>query len=231
MAVHAVTSEGNVVFTTDLPVEIIETISANRILKVYDVEMDAGTYEFHLMNAAGNADLAVAIMPPAAGFYGRGAAALEADAAGQGGDEIFSFTSGAHYWYEVVVFKTGYEELNKYCTWRLRIGEEGTAGVGDGVARLIPDDFAIEQNRPNPFNSTTAIRFGVPGKGAHVNLEVFDASGRHVATLVDAFREPGWHNATWDGMGISGSRASSGVYFCRLQAAGTEMTRRMLLLR
>lgn len=231
MVVHAVTSVGNVIFASDLPVDIAGSISASRIVRVYDVQLGAGTYDFHLVNVEGNADLAVAIMPPAANFYGRGGAALEANAAGQGGDEVFSFTSGGYYWYEVVVFKTGYEELNKYCRYRLRIGEEGTAGAGDGVARLVPDDFVLEQNRPNPFSATTAVRFGVPGKGAHVRLEVFDASGRHVATLVDAFREPGYHHATWDGTGVSGSKASSGVYFCRLEGAGRRLTRRMLLLR
>jgi hypothetical protein len=98
MVIHAVTSEGSVIFTADLPVDSEGHISASRILKVYDVELGAGTYDFHLVNVAGNADLAVAIMPPSANFYGRGGAALEANAAGQGGDEIFSFTSGAHYW-------------------------------------------------------------------------------------------------------------------------------------
>jgi hypothetical protein len=231
MVVHAMTSEGEVYFTTDLPVEIAHSISANRILRVYDVEMDAGVYDFHLVNETGNADLAVAIMPRAANFYGRGDAAVEANAGGQGDDEAFSFTSGGHFWYEVIVFKTGYQELNKYCTYRLRIGEEGTAGVAGDAARLVPDDFVIEQNRPNPFSGTTAIRFGVPAEGGHVRIKVFDASGRLVATLADAFREAGYHTATWDGTGESGVEVSSGVYFCRLEARGSKLTRRMLLLK
>jgi hypothetical protein len=231
MVVHAVTSQGYVVFASDLPTELVHHISAGRILRVYNVELGAGTYDFHLVNQAGNADLAVALMPPAAGFYGRGDATLEADAGGQGEDEAFSFTSGAHYWYEVVVFKTGYQELNKYCTYRLRIGDEGTAGARDDVARSIPDDLVIEQNTPNPFGASTSIIFGVPDGGAHASLMVFDVSGRYVATLVDEFRGAGYHSATWDGTTYLGLEASTGVYFYRLDAGASSLVGRMLLLR
>ena len=46
-----------------------------------------------------------------------------------------------------------------------------------------------------------------------VELAIYDLTGRRVATLVDAPREPGMQRVRWDGTG-----ASSGAYFCRLRA-------------
>ena len=51
--------------------------------------------------------------------------------------------------------------------------------------------------------------------------------------LVDEPQGPGYYTVTWDGTDQYGNDGTSGVYFCRLSAAGGEWskTRRMLLLR
>jgi hypothetical protein len=189
-----------------------------------------GDYDFHLLNRLGTADLALAIMPISAEFYGRADADVEANSGGPAQDEFVTFTSTQAGWYEVVVFKVGYVDMPKGAVFSLRVGEAGVAGVWD-EEQLIPDDFTIDQNRPNPFNGLTTVRYGVPNSGGHVKLSVYDATGRHVATIVDGVRQPGYHDATWDGTAASGKPVSSGIYFCRFEAGGRTMTKQMLLLK
>jgi YVTN family beta-propeller protein len=78
---------------------------------------------------------------------------------------------------------------------------------------------------PNPFNSggTTALRFSLR-EAADVRLEVFDASGRRVTTLLDRKLPEGPGVATWDGTDERGRQVPAGVYFYRLSALGTKLT-------
>jgi photosystem II stability/assembly factor-like uncharacterized protein len=89
-------------------------------------------------------------------------------------------------------------------------------------ARLLPP-------YPNPFNPTAVIPFEL-GARSHVELTVYDLTGRKVATLVDAMQDAGSHRAVFDAAGLS-----SGVYFTRLQvfAPGSSFsaTTKLLLVR
>ncbi len=96
-----------------------------------------------------------------------------------------------------------------------------TTGVGDGV----PRPFALEPNYPNPFNPSTTLAFSLPADGP-VTLEVFDATGRRVATLVEGELPAGRHAVTWRPV----DRAS-GVYFARLRAGGKTAVTRLVLLK
>jgi hypothetical protein len=88
----------------------------------------------------------------------------------------------------------------------------------------------LEQNSPNPFNPTTAIRFSL-GSRENVTLAVYDLGGRLVRTLASGSREIGSHTVTWDGRDNAGRPVSSGVYFYRLDAGKFSDTRKMVLLK
>lgn len=92
----------------------------------------------------------------------------------------------------------------------------------------VPTTFALERNVPNPFNPRTLIRFAVPHT-APVQLRVYDARGRAVATLVDETLTAGHHEVVWDGRDASGRAVASGVYFARMQAEGFASTQKMLM--
>lgn len=80
-------------------------------------------------------------------------------------------------------------------------------GVNDeAVART----FTLEQNSPNPFSRSTSISYRLMERG-HVRLQVFDALGREVATLVYEVKEAGGHEVTFSRKGLN-----PGVYFYRL---------------
>ncbi len=89
----------------------------------------------------------------------------------------------------------------------------------------IPGEVALSQNYPNPFNPSTIIRYDLP-KASHVTLKVFNSLGEEVAVLVNNLVEPGSHSVAWKAQGMS-----SGVYFYRLEAAGTTLTRKMTFLK
>gem|GEM_PF-4629282 len=81
----------------------------------------------------------------------------------------------------------------------------------------LPEEFAIFDNYPNPFNPVTTIRYNIP-EPSTVSLIIYDITGREVRRLVDGTVEPGYHSAVWDGAGISGTTVSSGVYIYRFTA-------------
>ncbi len=89
----------------------------------------------------------------------------------------------------------------------------------------LPVDVTLHQNYPNPFNPSTQISFEIP-EASHVRLDVFDMSGRRVASLVDEGRSAGRHTVNFDASGLS-----SGIYMSRLQAGAHTVTGRMTLVK
>ncbi|HEY9167604.1 MAG TPA: cellulase family glycosylhydrolase [Candidatus Kryptonia bacterium] len=85
--------------------------------------------------------------------------------------------------------------------------------------------FKLEQNYPNPFNPSTAINYQLSAV-SYVTLKVFDAIGREVKTLVAGRENPGNHSITFNSANLP-----SGVYFYRLAADRSVMTKSMLLLK
>jgi hypothetical protein len=68
--------------------------------------------------------------------------------------------------------------------------------------------------QPNPLQGSAVIELDVPTSGP-VQLDIYDIQGRKVAALIDAYKEAGRHNATWNGDDLNGAPVASGVYFCR----------------
>lgn len=86
-------------------------------------------------------------------------------------------------------------------------------GTNDVGGELIARGYRLQQNYPNPFNPSTTIRYEIAEEGA-VQLQVFDVSGRLVATLLDAHQNSGPHEITYSPAGAE--QLSSGVYLYRL---------------
>ncbi len=96
-----------------------------------------------------------------------------------------------------------------------------------------PPGSRLEQNYPNPFQSSTTIPFVVSEQGParRVTLSVYDLQGRHVAVLVDGILPPGSYTATWDGMGRGGVPVGSGLYVYRLQQGALDVRNLMAIIR
>jgi photosystem II stability/assembly factor-like uncharacterized protein len=96
-------------------------------------------------------------------------------------------------------------------------------------ATAVPAQFALEQNRPNPFRGLTEIRYALP-TAAHVALEVFNLQGQRVATLVDGPQPAGEYRVPF-GPDLGSQILPAGVYFCRFRAGASDLRKKMVLLR
>jgi hypothetical protein len=103
-----------------------------------------------------------------------------------------------------------------------------TTGVAPGP--VAPIVRILEPGRPNPFSSTTTLRFTLRRPG-RVSLRVFDVAGRLVRTLVDDARPAGAAEARWDGRDDAGASVGSGIYLVRLRAGELDESRAVLRLR
>ncbi len=90
--------------------------------------------------------------------------------------------------------------------------------------------LVLHQNLPNPFNPRTVIGYYLP-ETCRVRLEVFNVTGRRVNLLVDKTQAKGNYSVDWDGRETQGTASASGVYFYRLTAGKTTLSRKMILLR
>ena len=106
------------------------------------------------------------------------------------------------------------------------------AGAITGITGpAFPKTVSLYQNVPNPFNPTTVIRYDVPAGSGVVSLRIYDVTGALIRTLVDGTVTPGHKSATWDGRDARGNQVSSGIYFYRLVAGSTTLTKKMVLLK
>jgi len=89
----------------------------------------------------------------------------------------------------------------------------------------VPDRFILDQNDPNPFNSSTVITYQLKTK-SDVILTIYDLTGREVKTLINTHQETGKHSVSFDA-----SCFESGIYLYKLKAGSFEQSRKMILLR
>lgn len=97
-------------------------------------------------------------------------------------------------------------------------------GVEEQVNRPSLPDFRLWQNSPNPLCHSTMISYSLR-QTSRVTLEVFDASGRRVETLINGTQQSGVHHVPWLSKDEPG-----GVYFCRLNAGESRETRKMVVV-
>jgi len=83
----------------------------------------------------------------------------------------------------------------------------------------------LSQNYPNPFNPTTNIEFTVPTSGM-VRLEIANVLGQQIASLVDQTMSAGRYIVQFNATNLP-----SGLYFYRLTAGTTVITRKMMLMK
>ena len=98
-----------------------------------------------------------------------------------------------------------------------------TDSPGAGTPRAI----AFSAPQPNPSRGRTAFALTLPAPAA-ARIELFDAAGRRVRTLLDGLRPAGEHRVAWDGRDDRGALVAPGVYLVRARTAGFEATRRVV---
>jgi hypothetical protein len=90
---------------------------------------------------------------------------------------------------------------------------------------LVPSEFYLSQNYPNPFRDTTTIKFCVAYR-TKVKLEVFNSEGEMIKTLLDEEKEAGTYGIEFDARGLA-----EGDYINQLHAGDFLSRKKMTLLR
>lgn len=105
----------------------------------------------------------------------------------------------------VLKFTTN-DEFKPYCDIQLVGTATHNISVSDG---LFGNDFFTMSSGPNPFATTTNLKFNIDGySNQDVKISLLDATGKEVALIVNGTVAPGEHNISFDG-----SFLSSGSYF------------------
>lgn len=90
---------------------------------------------------------------------------------------------------------------------------------------MLPSEYNLAQNFPNPFNSTTEINFALPIL-SDVDLSIYNILGQKVATLISGNIEAGYHRIVWNASNIA-----SGIYFYKLSANNYTSIQRLTLIK
>ena len=88
---------------------------------------------------------------------------------------------------------------------------------------IVPTEFELAQNYPNPFRERTTIKYCVPEK-MKIRLEVFDSRGNKVKTLINEIKEAGTYKIELKANGLD-----SGEYLYKLESKDFFETRKMIL--
>ena len=114
--------------------------------------------------------------------------------------------------------------------WEIVLPQAATETAVAEAEGVVPAEFALAQNFPNPFNASTTIAFQL-AFASQVELAVYNISGQRVRTLISGSLPAGHHRLQWDGRNDRGEPAASGAYLYQLSASDFVATRQLMLLK
>lgn len=94
----------------------------------------------------------------------------------------------------------------------------------------IVKSYQLSQNYPNPFNPSTVIEYSIPQE-SRVRIDIFNAIGQRVKTLVNSTQSKGNYSVSWNANGFA-----SGIYFYAIKATSSSgrnfySVKKMILLK
>lgn len=123
----------------------------------------------------------------------------------------------------------GFDELVEIDNFRIGQEVSFTSVVFTSIepnVSVFPNQFKLYPAYPNPFNPLTTIQFDVETVSSKSVLNIYNISGKNVATLINERLKSGSYEVQWDA-----SSFSSGVYFSELISGGKRVSQKMILLK
>ena len=114
--------------------------------------------------------------------------------------------------------------------WEITLPQAATETAIAEAEGVVPAEFALSQNFPNPFNASTTIAFQL-ALASQVELAIYSISGQRVRTLIRGSLPAGHHRLQWDGRNDRDEPVASGAYLYQLSAGDFVATRQLTLLK
>ena len=99
------------------------------------------------------------------------------------------------------------------------------------IEEVIPLQFRLSQNYPNPFKEKTTIKYCIAYK-TRVKLTVYAMEGEEIEKLIDEEKEPGTYEVEFDAASCHSREVGNladGIYFYRLEAGNYRSEKEMLI--
>ena len=108
---------------------------------------------------------------------------------------------------------------------------------GGGLVKVVkdevkenPQEYLLQGNYPNPFNSTTKIKYEIFKKD-FIKINIYDVKGFNIKYLFNNIKDIGTHIIRWNGTDNYGKEVPAGVYLYKVQVGDYIQTRKMILLK
>jgi hypothetical protein len=200
-----------------------QNLAANRLADVYEANLFAGTtYRFLLWRSGGVGDLAFEVFPSTyAGIHGRGTGLATGMISAPDKDTL-EFNPPADGWYPIVVYRQNGTNAGSPVQYTFGWSSNVIVGVNDEKPTVL--EFA--GGVPNPMPGAGRFHFALP-EARNVKLELFDLTGRRVATVADGPYGAGIFDVAWNGADSEGRHVGPGLYWARFSAGSEVVTRRV----
>ncbi len=98
------------------------------------------------------------------------------------------------------------------------------------ISSVMPEQFELGQNFPNPFNPETEITFQVQ-KASNIEINVYNLNGQLICNLVNEVKSIGTYSVNWNSKDNNGKEVPSGVYIYTMKADNFSTSKKMTLLK
>jgi subtilisin family serine protease len=122
---------------------------------------------------------------------------------------------------------------NNYFGWGMVDALKAVQGTTSGGNNngVIPTEFVLHNNYPNPFNGATAIVVEAPTE-QKMELAIYNLLGQKVRTLYKGNSTPGMSTFYWrDGLDDANNHVATGIYICRLNVTGAVFSQKIVYLK
>jgi hypothetical protein len=138
---------------------------------------------------------------------------------------IWNLQPGTYYW-SVQTVDTGFLRSS----WALEQSFEFTGSEVSDREAAMALNYGLDRLYPNPFNPSVTLEFNVP-RTTTGQLAVYNTLGQLIAVISQGRFSGGSHRMSWNGQGISGNPASTGMYFFVLTTELGSSIQKGILLR
>ena len=98
------------------------------------------------------------------------------------------------------------------------------------LSEVLPTEYALHENYPNPFNPTTTLRFDIP-EVSNMTLTIYNMLGQKVRFFEMNNIDAGYHTLQWNARNDNGDPVSTGLYIYQMHSKEFVKTRKMIFLK